>query len=102
MAVLSRGLKGIETSKVTASTGLVGQKMMCKVNARELYDSYPFAQYEAAVPIKVTGEYPNFITCDVLPHIANTSQNFGESKPYSISISKFSLMKEEVTLTPMR
>lgn len=100
MAVLDRGLKGVALSKVQEQTGLVGSKMKCTVT-REAGEGYPFAQYDAPVPVKVIGEYQKFIVCEVLPHIANTTQIFGESKPYRITISKFDLMKGAVKLTPM-
>lgn len=101
MAVLDRGLKGVPTTRLKNTTGLLGAKMMCRVVAKDLYEGFPFAQYEAPVPIKVIGEYPDFITCEVLPHIANSTQRFGESKPYRISISKFALMTGQITLKPM-
>ena len=100
-AVLSRNLGGLKINELFSSSGLDGQKMMMKVNTKELFDCYPFAQYEIAVPIRVVKDYTYFLDCEVLPHLSPNPMRFGESTPYRVSIHKFCLRNGEIDLRPM-
>ena len=71
--------------------GLTGQTI--KVRARE--DSQNYSLWgDKQVPVKITGEYPNFLCGTVLPHMDSRSGK--ESLPYPITIHKHDIILLEV------
>jgi hypothetical protein len=90
---------------VQAPTGLVGKKGTLTVVGKTdggvnwLKDLYPFSGYDTKVPVKVVGEYPNFLVYEVLPHLSSNPMRCGESRPYQISVDKFYLKTGAITIT---
>ena len=79
---------------------LTGKKMYLRImDGRCNADSYPFMYYDQTVPVKITGEYEKFLMAEVLEHEANTTARFGPSRPYSVTIPKFSLHTGSMVLS---
>ena len=53
----------------------------------DMHKGYPFG--EQKVPVRITGDYPSFLTAVVLPH--KNPEGFRPSVPYPITIDKHEL-----------
>ena len=71
--------------------GLTGQTI--KVRAREDSTHY-FTWGSAQIPVLVTGEYPDFMTGTVLPHINPVTGK--ESHPYPVTIHKHDIITLDI------
>ena len=60
-------------------------------------DNYIFGN--VFLPLKITAEYPNWFLCEVQPHV-NPVNSWGISKPYPMTIHKFSLRSGDVVIRP--
>lgn len=71
----------------------LGQKYLVKLTTEREYSSGNTAPYPGwygnYIPVIITGEYPRFYICDVLPHL--NIQSYGSSSLYPITIDKWDI-----------
>jgi hypothetical protein len=73
--------------------GLTGKTVKVKFTGRDA-DAYPWQGQ--TIPVRITGEYENFLVGEVLPHIS--PNGFGLSEPYPITIDKHDVQVGEMIL----
>ena len=71
--------------------GLTGQTIKIRSKGQAIEDS-PWGSHQ--VPVKITGEYPNFLTATVIPHMSPETGR--KSGSYPITIHKHDIILQEI------
>lgn len=81
------------TKKMYKNYGLTGETVNVYFTDK---DSDPYPWQGQTVPVRITGEYENYLVGEVLPHYAPNA--LGLSKPYPITICKHDIQIGEMII----